>query len=912
MKKYNWVFILILLLSLIFIKPAKASHLLGADIGWKYLGSDTFLISVTVYRDCNGVPMPEQPFSVYTCGSTNGININTIKSEGQDITPLCKSWCGRCKSSGCGFSSGIEQYIFTAKVNLKSFDSSCCKFTIAWEACCRGNIITTGSEGEQYYVDAMIDRCVTPGDNSPVFNTQPIMIFNLLQCNTFSYGCSDQDVDAKGHPDSLAYFLDQPLQGPGSPVNFDPPYAFFKPLIFTGKNTTDPWNPPSQCDGFHLDTFTGELQCRITKTDVSPMNIRVEEWANDASGKPFLKGYTHRDVTIFPELNEPDNLPVLSGINDSDSTSTSICAGANSCFYIDATDPDVNDSVTVTPILPPGIPKNTISIDQGVKHPRTIFCWQPVASDAGKTFQFVMNAADNACPVNGRMTRTYSLHVYNRPVVQVTANNFGCGNYTFSANNTKGGPVTQYNWTGEDGLSGSGSTIIHHYRKPGNYRYLLSYQNAGGCMDTVGGVVSVAAYVSLNVDPKDTLFCNPSTTNITIQANADGGSGNYKYTWQSGATVLSNTNASLTIPVTSDTTLIVTVQDQVSQCTNWDTVKIKATPAATPVKLIPPLKTIFCYNQLAVLKGQASGGYAPNYQYTWKMNGLTVNDSQFVTKVTTPFTLYLYLTDGCSKDSATIHIGMTAPLQLILPHDTNFCYGIKFEVKVGGTGGIPSKYKFSWSPGQDTGAIVEINLSTNMYFTVTLSDGCSAPVSGSFTIGSIPHPTVGFSADPINAVEGQQIQFHNLSIGATSFQWFFGDTITSKLDSPTHSYKDTGWYDVSLLGLNPQGCGEFPSIKKYIHILPAYHLFIPNAFTPNKDSLNDCFQPKGEAYQSFTLEIFSRLGNVIYKGNKCWDGTYKGDLVMEGMFIYHLTAVDNYGVTHSYAGPFYVMRPKNY
>jgi len=907
------ILILVFLLGMLNIRQAVASHLLGCDIAWKYMGQDTFLVSVTIYRDCNGVPMPDQPFTIYPCSNTNnGIYINTSKSEGMDITPLCKSSCSRCSDASCAFGSGIEQYIFTAKVNLKSINDTCCDFKIVWQACCRGNIVTTGSDGEQYYVEALVNRCAIPGDNSPVFKTQPVMLFNLNQCNTFSFACSDPDVNANGFHDSLVYLFDQPLQASGTPVTFISPYAYNHPLKYSGVSPNDPWSP--NCLGFHLDSSNGDLMFKITKEDISPLNVLVQEWGKNDSDKPYLRGWTHREITFFPQATEPNHIPVLSGINGTDSFSANICAGDSTCFYIDATDVDVNDSVQVTPIMPPGLPNNTITIQSGVQHPRTTFCWKTSSTDAGKTFQFVMKAADNACPVNGRTSRTYLLHVNAIPEVSIAYASDACGNLEIKTKYLAGGPISQYVWTGDDRLSGNGTTIIHHYSKGGNYKYNLSYQNAGGCANSDTGTINIPTYLTLNVHPRDTLFCNPGTTNIDIQTNTSGGVGPFSYKWYSGNVLLPDSLANLSIPVTSYTTLIVFVTDAGgNKCTNWDTVKIKATPSSSPVKLIPPTNTIFCFNQQATFNGNASGGYPPNYSFSWKRNGEIVSGNQYSLQVNKPDTIYEYVTDGCSKDSTVIHVDVRQPLYIYWPPpDTvKICFSQKIGLKVAGSGGNPLQYKYTWDPGQETGDVIFIRPPSDMTFTVTLNDGCSPSVSKSIKIIVKPLPIVNFSVSQSNVLEGQQIQFHNFSSSGT-FSWNFGDGTNSALDSPTHQYADTGSYDVTLTNTSSQGCIILKTIKNFIHVLPAYHLYIPNAFTPNADTLNDCFQPKGQAFKEYTLEIFSRYGNTIYKGNKCWDGTYKGDLVMEGMYIYHLSVTDINGQNHSYAGPFYLLIPNNY
>lgn len=65
-------------------------------------------------------------------------------------------------------------------------------------------------------------------------------------------------------------------------------------------------------------------------------------------------------------------------------------------------------------------------------------------------------------------------------------------------------------------------------------------------------------------------------------------------------------------------------------------------------------------------------------------------------------------------------------------------------------------------------------------------------------------------------------------------------------------------------------------------------IYIPNAFTPDNDGVNDIFRVYGES-PSFDLHIFNRWGELVFRSEKLsdtWDGCYLNKKVQEGVFIY--------------------------
>src|SRR5690554_3287935 len=86
--------------------------------------------------------------------------------------------------------------------------------------------------------------------------------------------------------------------------------------------------------------------------------------------------------------------------------------------------------------------------------------------------------------------------------------------------------------------------------------------------------------------------------------------------------------------------------------------------------------------------------------------------------------------------------------------------------------------------------------------------------------------------------------------------------------------------------VSESGCGSKTRIEVKVSIVDCdLQLIIPDGFSPNGDGINDTFEIKNlrELYPNFTMEIYNRYGNILYKGNgdsPDWDGTSSSGMRM--------------------------------
>lgn len=165
-------------------------------------------------------------------------------------------------------------------------------------------------------------------------------------------------------------------------------------------------------------------------------------------------------------------------------------------------------------------------------------------------------------------------------------------------------------------------------------------------------------------------------------------------------------------------------------------------------------------------------------------------------------------------------------------------------------------------------------------------DGCVSASAAALPISLLAQPTALYNYDYYsNSVSN--IAFEDSSIGTgLIYTWDFGDTESSNLMNPIHSYDEPGTYDVALIIENNDGCLD--TIIKTITLEETMN--IPNIFTPNADGFNDIFVAQNLGICEFKIEIFNRWGNLMFSTNDpsiAWDGkTRAGNDATAGTYYY--------------------------
>lgn len=199
----------------------------------------------------------------------------------------------------------------------------------------------------------------------------------------------------------------------------------------------------------------------------------------------------------------------------------------------------------------------------------------------------------------------------------------------------------------------------------------------------------------------------------------------------------------------------------------------------------------------------------------------------------------------------------------------------------------------------------------------TYANGCQDKIIKESMVCVNAVPTADFDWGPKNAtVLDPFIGFDDQSTDASAWEWTFdrmANPSGSGMQNPyvTYPNQDSGSYEVTLVAFNGD-CSD--TITKVIRIMDNLSVYVPNAFTPDGDGLNDVFFPKGknhntpEGLESYEFLIFNRWGEMIWDSNipyQPWDGTDEksGKKVQQDTYVWKLVVYDNVNATlNSYYG----------
>jgi gliding motility-associated-like protein len=311
-----------------------------------------------------------------------------------------------------------------------------------------------------------------------------------------------------------------------------------------------------------------------------------------------------------------------------------------------------------------------------------------------------------------------------------------------------------------------------------------------------------------------------------------------------------------------------------------------------PIVVIPGVSQHICPNDPATVEVLASGGNGFNFTYEWNPNVTWLNQTEVYPEETTTYQIITW--DGCSEpDTSEVEVVVEPKISLSVTTSEPQCQGAIGNASI--IVGPGSNYNIVWSTDPPTNGPSIIAPVARTY-QVTITDavfGCEKDTA--VFIPSEQNVTAYFTQNPNVGCLGESdptAEFLDLTEGGVTGTWDFGDGTTESYQFgvyPTHTYPDTGHYLVVLSVENAGGtCND--TYEYEVCVQPEFKLWIPTAFTPDGDGLNDLFEIVSSGIIEFEFEVLSRWGYELHRMESLedpwWDGTFKGKKVPEDYYAW--------------------------
>ncbi|MBK9046013.1 MAG: PKD domain-containing protein [Bacteroidetes bacterium] len=401
--------------------------------------------------------------------------------------------------------------------------------------------------------------------------------------------------------------------------------------------------------------------------------------------------------------------------------------------------------------------------------------------------------------------------VYDVAIASATVSDtVGCTPFNAIFTNSSTG-ATSYSWDFGDGSVSTGVNPSHTYTTAGIYTVTLIATNANNCADTLVFPNSIHVNQSpvANFSRTPTSGCSPLTV-VFNNASQQQQSPAYFWDFGNGQTGTATTDTVLYVNAgVYQPTLIVTNSNG---CT--DTVSKSVTVNLTPEAIASANGTSGCAPYAVTFTNTSQHATTYNWNFGDGSTGTNANPSHTYA-VAGDYTVTLIATGagGC-KDTLIltpqIHVKAT-PSAAFTSNVTAGCMPLTVNFNDMSTGLVGAQYAWVFGNGQSSSQQNPVATFTaagtyTVQLVVTNDEGCSDTTSSTIVVDPLPVAQATMS----NALGCSPLvtTFTNISTGAGSYTWFFGDNTTSLAASPSHTYTAGGNYTVSLVAMNQFGCSD--------------------------------------------------------------------------------------------------------
>lgn len=322
----------------------------------------------------------------------------------------------------------------------------------------------------------------------------------------------------------------------------------------------------------------------------------------------------------------------------------------------------------------------------------------------------------------------------------------------------------------------------------------------------------------------------------------------------------------------------VTVSD-INNCMNDDDIVITENPSPA-VDLGPD---VYYCEDVAVshLLDATTNLPGPGFNFLWTTGATTG------TIIANSFgTFGVVVTDQITNCSTvgTTHIIATLKANPDLGEDGVICEGqlINLDPK----NSIPG-YIYTWNTGATTATINVFETGT-YWVQLDASNGTCTGLIDTIVLDPGVLPVVQLGEDLYPCI-GQQVNLLNNAsdFPGTTYEWQDGTK------GGSYEVTKTGTYEVEATNQ----CGSVVD-QVFIEFQDCSNVYVPTAFTPNGDGKNDTFYPKSDQeFTEYGFWVYDRWGRLLFKTNTPnfgWNGTFDGDPVANGVYIWRISYVSTF------------------
>lgn len=515
----------------------------------------------------------------------------------------------------------------------------------------------------------------------------------------------------------------------------------------------------------------------------------------------------------------------------------------------------------------------------------------PVATPVNLTTTYICTATESAC--NARDSVFLEL----KDLELISKTDVNCRGQETGTINVRGG--AEWEAPVEYSLDGNTWQVSGNFSNLQRGTYTVRVRDASGCTDNVT-VEVLQAFPDLFID-------NAAITPASCSGNPDGqltvtaSGGQAPYAFSLDGT---NFQSSPAFNLNQGD-YTVTIQDN-NGCLATQDVNIALNNTVT---IDAGDETSICEGDSFVIPATSN---AENF--TWTSTGAMTGENTLTPTASPTSTAWYYVTATsgiCSGQDAVLINVRPAPIA-DAGEDFAICFGKEFQLN--GSGGV----SYEWSPsseliGSSTIANPVAKARRNITYSLAVTDanGCGSLVNDEITITVTPSVKIFAGRDTIASIN-QPIQLNVIETGTsgvTRYVWSPAGLLSDpNIHNPVATLPHDQLYTVT--GITDEGCEGMDDVL--IKVYKGPDIYVPSAFTPNNDGLNDYLKPVPAGITEFRyFRVFNRWGQLIYSTqdpSKGWDGTVKGMKEPPGTYVWMAEGVDYTGKIISRKGTVTIIR----